>query len=406
MRLTLDTLDPVWSALDRRLSRNLDWPLAIAVSGGGDSVALMHLTAIWAQAQRRRLVVLNVDHGLNPEAKRWSASVRAAAENLGAEWRGLFWDGDKPKTGIQAAARTARHALLADGARAAGARVLLMGHTADDIAESDWMRRHGVPLGGLREWAPSPVWPAGRGLMLLRPLLKVRRAALRAWLSARGVDWIEDPANLDPRFLRSRARASRPEPGLVEPEGPPTSPGATVEPETGVVRIARDSPWLGHALICASGRSGAVTQVEVDRIRSRLEGDTHTISLAGTSVRKRGEELVLTREPGRVALSVQPLARGVATVWDGRFVWLADRDGWTVAPAAGHRALLTAPDRQTLNRLPASARGAHPVLFREDDPSPVLASGHVTCSCLVAERLRLATGQVQTEDDLSDAMAS
>ena len=406
MRLTLDTLDSVWAALDRRLSRNLDRPVAIAVSGGGDSVALMHLTAIWAQAQGRRLVVLSVDHGLNPEAGRWNASVRAAAENLGAEWRGLFWDAAKPTTGLQAAARTARHALLADAARAAGARVLLMGHTADDIAEGDWMRRHGVPLGGLREWAPSPVWPEGRGLMLLRPLLKVRRAALRTWLSARGVDWIEDPANRDPRFLRSRARAALPEPGLVSSEAIPAPAGMTVELETGVIRIERDSPWLGHAMVCVSGRSGAVTQAEVDRLRSRLEGETHTASLGGTSVHRRGEELVLTREPGRVALCVQPLARGVAAVWDGRFEWLADREGWAVAPAAGRRAHLGATDRQILNRLPAPARGAHPVLFREDDPSPVLASGHVTCSCLVAERLRLATGQVQTEDDLSGTMAS
>ena len=83
-----------------------------------------------------------------------------------------------------------------------------MAHTADDMAESDWMRDRGATLGALREWSPSPSWPQGRGLMLLRPALAERREDLRAYLTTRGAQWVEDPGNADPRFGRSRARAA------------------------------------------------------------------------------------------------------------------------------------------------------------------------------------------------------
>src|SRR5262249_20884789 len=117
------------------------------------------------------------------------------------------WEGAKPATGLPTAARGARHALLADAARTAGARVILMGHTRDDVLEAAVMRREGVRLGGLAEWSPSPVLPEGRGGFLFRPLLGVRRAALREILAQDGWTWIEDPANQDLRHPRARARA-------------------------------------------------------------------------------------------------------------------------------------------------------------------------------------------------------
>ena len=195
--------------LDRRLTPDAEAPVAVALSGGGDSVALLLIAARWARARGRRLLALTVDHGLQPESAAWSRFAAEAAAAAGADWRGLTWDGRKPASGLTAAARAARHGLIADAARSAGARVVLFGHTADDIAEADWMRRQGATLGRLREWSPSPAWPEGRGLMLLRPLLAERRAGLRDWLAARRAAWIEDPANADARFGRSRARKLR-----------------------------------------------------------------------------------------------------------------------------------------------------------------------------------------------------
>ena len=198
--------DRAFATLDRRLRRDDDRPVAVALSGGGDSVALLRLAAAWAGERGRPLLALTVDHRLNPRSGDWTRFARDAARAAGADWRGLVWDGDKPTTGLTAAARSARHRLLAEAARSAGARVILFAHTADDVAEADLMRAEGSTLGRVRTWSPSPIWPEGRGQMLLRPLLNERREALRVWLTGQGADWIEDPANTDPRFGRSRAR--------------------------------------------------------------------------------------------------------------------------------------------------------------------------------------------------------
>ncbi|WP_292046036.1 tRNA lysidine(34) synthetase, partial [Brevundimonas sp. UBA5718] len=131
----------VLTRLDARLSRDVEQPLVLALSGGGDSIALLRLAAEWAKTRGRRLLALSVDHGLNPESGRWNAFAEQAARAVGGDWRGLRWDGDKPQTGLTAAARSARHRLIAEAARTAGARVVLFAHTADDIAEADLMRR-------------------------------------------------------------------------------------------------------------------------------------------------------------------------------------------------------------------------------------------------------------------------
>ena len=169
-------------------------------------MALLEIAAMWAKGAGRRLLAITVDHRLNPDSADWSRRCQATARALGADWVERRWEGEKPGTGLPAAARRARHGLIADAAREAGARVVLFAHTADDIAESDWMRERGSTLGRLREWSPSPAWPEGRGLMLLRPMLDERREILREWLREAGRDWIEDPGNAG--FGRGRARAA------------------------------------------------------------------------------------------------------------------------------------------------------------------------------------------------------
>lgn len=197
----------VFVALDRRLDPAAAAPIAVALSGGGDSLALLHLAVDWAAQRGRPVLALTVDHGLNPDSARWTAEAGEQARALGAAWKGLSWTGEKPVAGLEARARTARHALLGQAAREAGARVILMGHSADDVREGEVMRDLDTPgLGRLREWALSPAWPEGRNIFLLRPMLNLRRAALRAWLARRGAHWLDDPANEDPRFARVRAR--------------------------------------------------------------------------------------------------------------------------------------------------------------------------------------------------------
>ena len=169
-------------------------------------MALLAIAAVWAKRAGRRVLAITVDHRLNPDSGDWSRRCEAAARAVGADWIERRWEEEKPATGLPAAARRARHGLIADAARDAGAKVVLFAHTADDIAESDWMRERGSTLGRLREWSPSPAWPEGRGLMLLRPMLEERREGLRGWLREAGRDWIEDPGNAG--FGRGRARAA------------------------------------------------------------------------------------------------------------------------------------------------------------------------------------------------------
>lgn len=109
----------------------------------------------------RRLLALTVDHGISPDGAAWSVFAERVAREAGADWCGLTWPGPRPASGLPAAARAGRHRLIADAARAAGARVVLFAHTADDIAEGEVMRAGGSTLGRLRDWAPSPARPEG-----------------------------------------------------------------------------------------------------------------------------------------------------------------------------------------------------------------------------------------------------
>lgn len=401
--------------LDRRLSKDDPAPVALALSGGGDSMALLLTAAAWARAHGRPLLALTVDHRLQAESAGWSRFASEVARAAGADWRGLAWDGPKPARGLTAAARAARHRLIADAAREAGARVVLTGHTADDIAEADWMRDRGATLGRLRDWSPSPAWPEGRGLMLMRPLLAERRGALRAWLAAQGARWIEDPANGDPRFGRSRARLAlagdAPVPNPFRPEG--RSEGVTdsriVVEEEGVLGLGRTvgARSLAAALVCVGGGAtpprGERLAALLDRLR---DGEDLAATLAGTRIEARGDRVRLMREPGelrRRPVAPVRLSPGREAVWDGRFAFRTDQPGWRVEAALGRLGALTDADRTRIDRMPPAARGACPVLMRDDGIGPVLADPAVARRDLVPERLALALDQTTHEDDLTRA---
>lgn len=356
------------------------------------------------------MLALTVDHGLNRDSADWSARAEAAARALGADWRGLVWRGDKPVSGLPAAARLARHRLLADAARKAGARVILLAHTADDVAEGELMRVEGSTLGRLRDWSPSPVWPEGRGLMLLRPLLDARRADLRDYLRDRNADWIEDPANDDPRFARARARRSLTATTPVldpAPDGPVTG---VLGVEDDIIRLSRQvsARALSAALVCAGGGERPPRGYRLGAVLERLRtGQAFTATLCGARIEANAEHVFVTREPGEFRrLSVQPLPlhRGVETIWDGRWSLTAPDDGWLVVPAAGRLATLSDADRAVLAPISPAARGARPVLIRNAPDASVLAGEGVKAKALVEARLALALDRMTHEQDL-DALA-
>ena len=141
--------------------------------------------------------------------------MSALCARTGIEHVTSGWSGSKPKTGLQAAARNARYALLSEAAARAGATLVLTGHTFDDQLETVAMRmaRDGSPdNAGLAGIAPCTLafndLRDGEPIWFARPLLRVRRAALRDYLEGRGIGWIDDPSNANEKYERVAVRQS------------------------------------------------------------------------------------------------------------------------------------------------------------------------------------------------------
>jgi tRNA(Ile)-lysidine synthase len=198
------------AAMARALAHGAPWPGAVAVSGGGDSKALMLLLADWARAQSRDLpIVLTVDHGLAPRSSRVAQDVVKTARREGLEAHRLVWKDAKPAADIEAAARIARYRLMGEWCKSHRVKALYVAHTLEDQAETFLLRlARGSGLDGLaamRTRSPFPL-PGLERLCVVRPLLEMPRAGLRAWLESRNEGWSEDPMNSDPRFARTRIR--------------------------------------------------------------------------------------------------------------------------------------------------------------------------------------------------------
>jgi tRNA(Ile)-lysidine synthase len=189
--------------------------LVLAVSGGPDSSALLVLAARWAKRLRRapRLLAVTIDHGLRPEAAREAAAVKRLARRLGVAHRTLRWQGAKPKTGLQEAARLARYRLLTQIAARGGYAHIVTAHTLDDQAETVLFRlARGSGVFGLAGMAHAAPMPASKTqiVFLVRPFLRVAKARLVATLDAAGIAYSDDPTNRDPRFARPRLRLLMP----------------------------------------------------------------------------------------------------------------------------------------------------------------------------------------------------
>lgn len=183
--------------------------LAVAVSGGSDSLALARLCHDWAQSQNRRIIGLTVDHGLRQDSADEAAQVGRWLAQWGMEHHCQTWSGPKPAGGIQAAARQARYGLMEAFCLRHGIDDLLLGHTADDQAETIYLRlmkKSGLDgLAGMARLAP-PLTTNGPGPRRLRPLLSCGRADLQDYLVGLGQSWISDPSNDNMAFERIIAR--------------------------------------------------------------------------------------------------------------------------------------------------------------------------------------------------------
>jgi len=321
--------------------------LGLAVSGGGDSVALLHLAHDWARGRDIALCVATVDHGLRPEAVDEARQVAQICAGLGLTHETLKWTGWDGAGNLQDAARRARYALMADWAQAGGVDGVALGHTLDDQAETFLLRlARGSGVDGLS--AMQQDWTA-QNMRWIRPLLDASRADLRGYLTGRGAQWVEDPSNDDLRFDRVKARRALAELAPLGIDARHLSDSAkrlrdarralemaTKTAAQGLCRVQGGDVLIKSALsdlpqdIQARLFSHALMWVATAPYRPRfgalrdvlsavLAGNTRT--LHGCLISLKGGEIRVTREPGALAQVACPADQ----IWDGR--WQIDGPG-------------------------------------------------------------------------------
>ncbi len=377
--------------------------LAVAVSGGADSMALALLCRNWVKARDGRLLALTVDHGLRPESAAEAALVSLRLAALGIETRCLAWTGPAPSTGIQAAARTARHALLEEACARTGILHLLLAHHRDDQAETVLLRLAG--RSGLRGLAGMAAVSESATMRRLRPLLTVPSSRLRATCRQSGIEWIEDPSNADPRFTRPRLRAIRaplaragltPERladlagrlGAARRQGDAWAASLlarTVTMHGEGYAILSTETWrdwpadvvrhaLAACLMCLGGRPYPPRGRSLDRVAAALTVGGRSISggdtLAGCRLLPNAVGVLLCREPAAI-IDWRTVQSEASILWDRRFTLAptdaAARAGVVVArlgSQASRRRLRALDAAGRLGAIPAAVLPSLPGLWR------------------------------------------
>jgi tRNA(Ile)-lysidine synthase len=178
--------------------------IAVAVSGGGDSLALTFLLQRWVSDRGGALLALTVDHRLRENSTLEAEALHTLLSRHQINHEILTWQGDKPATHLQERARAERYRLLLNACQTCGYTTLALAHNLEDQMETFWMRlAHGSGLDGLAGMAKSRT---SGGINIIRPVLDFTREQLRATCRDFNIDWAEDPSNSNPKFLRVRLR--------------------------------------------------------------------------------------------------------------------------------------------------------------------------------------------------------
>lgn len=361
--------------------------LAVAVSGGGDSVALLHILTRAFGDRKVALQAVTVDHGLRPGSAEEAAGVARLCAGLGVGHTILHWEGWDGSGNLQDQARRARYRLLAQWARAQEIAIVTLGHTADDQAETVLMRL--ARAAGVTGLSGIPERRATGGVTLMRPLLHLTRAELRDYLRRNGIAWVEDPSNEDSRFERVRARQAL---AALEPLGISVQALAQVARNMTQARealdwytflAARDQVSVQGGDVVIDHRQFRVLPDETARrlllaalawvgqeeypprsgamialLRAARLG--RAMTLAGCHVLKHGDALWVTRE----FRAVSGLRVPVGALWDGRWRLADDMpsEGLEIA-ALGRAGLGRCPDPRATGR-PVPALIASPAVWR------------------------------------------
>jgi tRNA(Ile)-lysidine synthase len=340
---------------------------ALAVSGGPDSMALMYLAARWLTLKGRApasITVFTVDHGLRPEAAEEAAFVATRAAGLGFSHTILAWAGQKPKTGIQAAAREARYGLMTAYACEHRIACLVTAHTEDDQAETFLMRlRRGSGLDGLA--AMAAVSERG-GVPIVRPLLSLSKSRLIACLRSLGVPFATDPSNSNTTFERVRVRHAMKvlaAAGITRPalalsasrlgrgrEALASTAEEFLQRHFSVTSLGQAQiglePYLelapeialrvlSRALALIGGKEEPPRMAKVERLLNELRAGKREAALGGCLIIAAAGVLNFYREPGRMDQARQVCQPGSTFTWDNRFILTLASDlsgDLTVAP--------------------------------------------------------------------------
>ncbi len=384
-------------------------PVAVAVSGGSDSVAAALLTKSVADRLKIPVVALTVDHGLRAESAGEAKTVGGWMAGHGIDHHVLKWKGPYPKSGIQMAAREARYSLLQEKCEALGITRLILGHQQEDQLETMLMRlSKGSGVQGLSVMKPLS---ERNGLSLLRPFLDVKRARLREYLEFHSQPWLDDPSNENPAFTRTRlgdilksvtdlpgssqatlalsaSRLRRAEQALEVMTGQALSGLAVISP-FGFVSFRHDfyqqmpdeiAIRFLHRLfifVRGSGAGPALTALEKLLDRIRRDRTFKTATLYGCQFRFFKGDWLICREPGRKGLPVMELTPLTDKHWDDRFIILDHHQETTAAPKSaltvqrigsdGWRLIKESAIPSGVRELPAIVRKNLPAVWSGDE---------------------------------------
>lgn len=371
--------------------------IAVAVSGGRDSMSLALLASRWVAQHGGDLIAITVDHGLRAGSGPEARQVGVWLHSHGIRHTVLRWQGPYPASGIQAAARLARYSLLTDYCRDHGILHLLVGHHREDQAETVLIRRERASgRDGLAAMAPLS---EQRHLRLLRPLLDVPRARLSATLDAVGQGWIDDPSNHNTQMARGRLRSQGVELSLSEAlvtaqtcaqerisaEGETASLAARAlrfHP-AGFVTIDRTilaagtseiaERVLARTVMAVAGRPYPPRTERTRRLRQALTstGLFRGHTLAGCRLIGHENLVYVCREAARIGPPVRLIA-GATALWDNRFTASVtknlDEKARLGALTAPGWAQVVAVDPLLRNTdIPYGARTVLPAIWRGDE---------------------------------------
>ncbi|WP_085618406.1 tRNA lysidine(34) synthetase TilS [Thalassospira alkalitolerans] len=399
--------------------------IAVAVSGGADSMALSLLARDWCRSKGGEMIAITVDHALRSDSAGEAAWVGKQLRMHDIAHRILRWDGAKPQSGVQDAARKARYELLDRELASLGILHLLIAHHNGDQSETIAMRQNRES--GVLGRAGMSARRFLRHARVLRPLLPVAKADLVATLRAAGQEWIEDPSNRNANFERVRIRQSAATQTAAQLGAAVSADGKiaqTAESQHRLMAEAAIATLLADAVqiaACGVGRIdfarwhdrqpetdiacyaiGQIVRVvggsdympAFDALAAALtqlgEQSDARISLGGCVLHRRNAVILVYREIGRMDITPKPVDPGHACNpygqrWDNRFELIFDNDRHAVtadnldfgrlaiAPLAACDAFHTRAFRAAIGKitpfiddLPRAALASMPALYDKE----------------------------------------